>query len=289
MAKKKAKKEEEEPEVVEIIEARSEEEEEENQVDEEDLPQKWWLEEPWRSLLDPELVKKTDMLKYDLSHLVQQFTDKMLEEDLINFRISGLAIYSAAKMHHWKIKDVIDEEEKIQEEKVRERAKREIPKAMAQPMRQSRKIVTQEELFSSMRDAILETMQKRRDLKEKREKRADKKQKKKVVRSKGTLPKELLKHITGREQTIDEEMNYWHKKIQTLIQLGGKRAKKHGITYEELTQLIEEDEELNAKVKKMESVRMFMVLMFLTSSNKITLEQEGLFKEIRIKNLERAM
>ncbi|MHA1719442.1 MAG: hypothetical protein ACTSXK_07950, partial [Promethearchaeota archaeon] len=142
------------------------EEEEENKSDDNlsgidmeklDFIPKWWLQEPYRTLLDPELAKNVDLSKYDLSSLIQDFTDRMIKEDLIDFRITGLAIYSSAKLYHRKISGVIDEEEQIKKQEIRERLRREIPRAINQPLRESRKIATSEELFGAMRRAIIET------------------------------------------------------------------------------------------------------------------------------------
>lgn len=252
-------------------------------VDMENLPKKWWLEEPWRSLLDPNLVKSTDALKYDLSSLINQFTDKMLQEDYINFRISGIAVYSAAKMHHWKIRDVIDEEQKIQEREIKERTQREIPKTIAQPLRESRKIATQEELFSALKSAILETMQQRERLKIRREEKIAKKQEQKIIRTKGALPPELLKHILGKEETIEELKNYWLSKIVTMYKLAGERIKEVGVTYNDLKELIDEEKKMQDEIRKMKEVKLFEVLMFLTSDGKIAMYQEDLDKDIFIK------
>lgn len=271
-----------EKEIVEVYESDVGDVGDEN-VDLENLPKKWWLEEPWRSLLDPNLVKTSDALKYDLSGLINQFTEKMLQEDYINFRISGIAVYSAAKMHHWKIKDVIDEEEKIQEKEIKERTQREIPKTIAQPLRESRKIATQEELFGALKFAILETMQQRERLKIKREEKLAQKQEQKVIRTEGRLPPELLKHILGKEETIEDLKNFWLNKIITMYRLGGERSQGTGITYNELMTLIDEEQNLPKEVKKMKEVKLFEVLMFLTSDGKIALSQEDFDKDIYIK------
>lgn len=283
--KTKGKKTEEEPiqkEVVEVYESDVGDADDEN-LDMEKMPKKWWLEEPWRSLLDPSLVKTSDALKYDLSSLINQFTEKMLQESYINFRISGIAIFSAAKMHHWKIRDVIDEEQKIQEQEIKERTQREIPKTIAQPLRESRKIATQEELFGALKSAILETMQQRERLKIRREEKLAQKQEQKVIRTKGRLPPELLKHILGKEETIEDLKNYWLNKIITMYRLAGERAHNEGITFYELKSLIEEEQELPKEVIKMKEVKLFEVLMFLTSDGKISMAQTDFDAEIFIK------
>ena len=90
---KKVKKEEVEPVIKEIITVGAEIEENSDIGDAEALEKsgKWWIEEPWRSLLDPDLASNVDMAKFDISSLIEQFIDKMLAEELIDFRISGSA------------------------------------------------------------------------------------------------------------------------------------------------------------------------------------------------------
>ena len=86
------------------------------------LPEKFWQKDEYRVFLDPTLVKSDEITQYDLSALITEFTNKMLTQNLVNFRISGMAIYSTAKPHDKKIKDVIEEEEQIQIREMREAA-----------------------------------------------------------------------------------------------------------------------------------------------------------------------
>ena len=105
-------------EIVEIGSEDEEEQEEEDEITEEEIAafqaDKWWLKEPWRSLLDPELAANLDLTQFDISKLIEEFTDKMIQEDFVDFRITGMAIYSSSKLYHKKITEVIDDEEKIE-------------------------------------------------------------------------------------------------------------------------------------------------------------------------------
>jgi hypothetical protein len=235
-----------------------------------DKMKKWWLEEPFRSLLDPNLAGTVQFSKYDLSKLINEFTDNMLKEDLIDFRISGIAINSSAKMYHWKITDVIKEEEVIEQKKEQERMRREIPKAISQPMREGRKLASADDLFAAMRIAIIDTMRKREVLRRRREKMEEKKEKKVQVRAKGKLPAEILKHITGSEETVEQRLNKWHQKIKEMVRL--EERKDETISFEELRKVIwaADGEEYG---KKIQYIQAFESLMFLASLNKIRLEQ----------------
>ena len=74
---------------------------------------KFWQKPEYRVLLDVELAKDSKVAFYDLSGLVDTFFKNMLKEDLINYKISGIALKSAAQLHHYKISSVIKEEEMI--------------------------------------------------------------------------------------------------------------------------------------------------------------------------------
>lgn len=242
------------------------------------MPEKFWQKGAYKILMDPTLIKSEDFLKYDLSALLSEFTKEMLKEDLIDFRISGMAIYSAAKLHHKKIRDVIDEEEKVQIREMRERTRREIPKAMPQPLREPRKIATSDELFEAMRSAIIETMQKRELLRRRREKKIAKREELKVIRSKGHLSKEILKHILGKSQTAEELLQSWFEKIKAKIKLSDRKY----TTYEEMIQDVIEIEEKDSYGQKIKSVEMFIAMLFLSTGGKLIMTQEEDFKDIKI-------
>ena len=241
---------------------------------------KWWLQEPWRSLLDPDLAKNVEFSKFDLSKLIEDFTDRMLQEDLIDFRISGLAIYSSAKFYHQKITGVIHEEEKIQKEIVRERRRREVPKAISQPLRESRKIATSDELFGAMRRAIIETMQKREKLRIRRVKKEAKKQVTVKKRGKGKLPAEILKHITGKEETIEQRLKRTHYRIKEIIQLEG--FKDENIPMKYFKDLLYKNSDSSIFEKKVAYIQRFEEMLFLASLNKVKLHQETLRSDIDI-------
>ena len=277
---KKVKEEEIEPVIKEIITVGVELEDDSEINDSEVLEKsgKWWLDEPWRSLLDPDLANNVDLAKFDISTLIEQFIDKMLAEDLIDFRISGLAIYSSAKFYHKKITSVIAEEEHIQREEARARLRREIPRAINQPLRESRKIATSDELFGAMRRAIIETMQKREKLRIRRERKLAKREKQVKIRGKGRLPAEILKHITGSELTIEQRLQKTHQKIKEII-----RMNKEGQTFSvELMKKMIYQEDTALLKKKVNYIQLFEELLFLASLNKVVMGQKTMRSPIEV-------
>jgi len=242
------------------------------------LPEKFWQGDEWRILLDPTLVKPDQITQYDLSALITDFTNKMLTQDLVDFRISGMAIYSTAKLHHRKIRDVIEEEEQIQIRELRDKANREIPKAMPQPIREPLKIATRDELFDAMRAAIIETMQKRELLRRKRIEREDKKAELHVIKSSNKLPLEILKHITGKERTVEETLDYWFERIRIQIKANGGKD----TTYEEMCEKFIAAEVKDAYGKRIKNIELFLSLLFLSTGGRLTIDQQSDFEEIII-------
>jgi hypothetical protein len=252
---------------------------------------KFWHEPPFSSLLDPEVAKESQIAFYDLSSLVDQFFDKMLTEEYINYKISGIALKTSASLHHYKISSIIREEEQIQKkeelEKLRQRHSRTIPKALPQPIQPKMQIATKEELFGAMRSAIIETMQKKEKLKRRRERRDDLKAKKLQLKSKAKLPKELLKHISGKEQTVQELHETWLKRIKATAKLEDTKE----VNFFEMMDLIKNDEESSIG-RKFALVRMFLALMFLSTAGasgtgktttEIELAQDEDFQDINIR------
>jgi len=241
---------------------------------------KFWQKPPFSSLLDSELAKESEIAFYDLAKLVDTFFDKMLHEDLINYKISGIALKTSATLHHYKISSIIKEEEQIQKreelERFRRKHSRTIPKALPQPISPKMQIATKEELFDAMRSAIIEVMQNKEKLRRRKMRRDELKQQKIQMKSKAQLPKELLKHISGREQTVEELHESWYNRIKATIKLNNNES-----NFFDLANIIK-DEEKSRLGRKFSLVRMFLALMFLSTGNKLILSQDEDFQNISI-------
>ncbi|MBD3212318.1 MAG: hypothetical protein GF311_06900 [Candidatus Lokiarchaeota archaeon] len=246
-----------------------------------DKTKKFWHQPPYSTLLNIDLAKDSDVAFYDLSQLVDKFFDKMLREDFIDYKISGIALKTSASLHHHKITSVIKQEEEIQKqekiEEMRQRTRRKIPKTLSQPVKSKMKMTSKDELYDAMRAAIIETMQKKEKLKRRRLKRNKEKEQRKEEKSNASLPKELLKHISGREQSVEELHDSWFNKIKTKIKLENKDK----TSFYNLIGIINEDEE-SVLGRKYEFIRMFLALMFLSTNNRIKLNQDDEFKDIEI-------
>ncbi len=245
--------------------------------------QKFWQKPPFSTLLDVELAKGSDVAFYDLSSLVNDFFEQMVREDLVNYKISGIALKSAAQLHHYKISSVIKEEEEIQKkeeiEKLRAQHSRTIPKALPQPIQPKLQIATKDELYDAMRAAIIEAMQKKEKLKRNRMRKEELSHQRKLVKSSAKLPKEILKYITGKEQTVQELHDSWLNKINASINF----EHKNETSFFDLLNIIK-NEDKTSLGRRFALVRLFLALMFLSTGNKIFLFQVQEFKDIMINN-----
>jgi len=256
------------------------EEEDPALLQKERLELKFWQKPPFSSLLDFELAKDSDIAFYDLASLVDKFFSNMLHEELINYKISGIALKNSAYLHHYKISSIIKEEEIIQKkeelEKFRQRHGRSIPKTLPQPIQPKLLVSTKEELFEAMRSAIIETMQNKEKLRRRRLRRDELKEQRIHMKSNARLPKELLKHISGREQSIEELHDSWYNRIKAKTEFDNKET-----SFFDITEIIKNEEE-NDIDKKFAFVRMFLALMFLSNNNRLTLSQDEDFKDFVI-------
>ena len=127
-----------------------------------------------------------------------------------------------------------------------------------------------------MRSAIIETMQNKEKLKRRRVRREELKQNKIMVRSKAQLPKELLRHITGREQSVEELHESWFNRIKAKVEFDEKET-----SFYEIAKIIVDEEESEIG-RKFAFVRLFLALMFLSTGNRVYLSQDEDFKDFAI-------
>jgi len=127
-----------------------------------------------------------------------------------------------------------------------------------------------------MRSAIIETMQNKEKLRRRRLRRDELKEQRIHMKSKAKLPKELLKHISGREQSIEELHDSWYNRIKAKTEFDNKET-----SFFDMTEIIKNEEE-NDIDKKFAFVRMFLALMFLSNNSRLILSQDEDFKDFVI-------
>lgn len=234
----------------------------------------WQKNDLFRSLLDPEVVKELDLTKYDLAKLLKDFFGEMFKEEYIDFRVSGIAIHSAAKIHRLKITEVLEEQLREEQERKKEALRRQIPSSISQPLRGGRQIATKDDFMGAMRRAIIEVMRKR----EKQQQRMDKKRKtapKKKIKVKKKLPEGIRKAILGKER-IEETFDRWYSTIRQKL----KESPEGEISYfDDLKPMVQMS---NAYLHRFEHARLFMSLLFLRNRSKIDLKQHDELTDILV-------
>ena len=256
----------------------------------------WQKNDYFRSLLDPEIIKKLDLTKYDLAKLLNEFFTEMFKGEYIDFKVSGIAVHSAAKIYRWKIQEVIEQQEKEEEERKKEMLRRNIPNTISQPLRPGRQIATQEDFMGSMRSAIIEVMRKR----EKQARRIAKDQANqpsadedaKKARLKKRLPEEIMKAIFGKER-VEDTFQKWleimhlkykqNKEVSYFNDLKPLLQEKYSADLAHTGDRTGEDSPAALAIKtqyRFDLARLFMSMMFLRNRDKIDLAQGDELQDI---------
>jgi hypothetical protein len=240
----------------------------------------WQKNDYFRSLLDPDVIDKIDFAKYDLAKLLQEFFTEMFKEEYIDFKVSGIAVHAAAKIYRHKITQVLEQQEKEEDERKKDALRRNIPSTISQPLRAGRAIATQEDFMSSMRSAIIEVMRKR-------EKQAQNVAKQKVagdvaaeemkkVRMKKMLPESIRKALLGKER-IEDTFQRWLE----IIYDGIRQSPDKQISYfHDLKPLVEKKDRYGFRF---EQARLFLTLMFLRNRDKIDVLQDDELSDMFVK------
>ena len=245
------------------------------------MDQKFWQKNDYfRSLLDPDVIDKLDFAKYDLAKLLSEFFTEMFKEEYIDFKVSGIAVHSAAKIYRYKITQVLEQQEKEEEERKKEMLRRNIPSTISQPLRAGRAIATQEDFLTSMRSAIIEVMRRR-------EKQAQKLAKQKTsgevvdadakkIRMKKSLPESIRKALLGKER-IEDTFQRWLEIIYEKI----KQSPDKQVSYfHDLKPLVERKDRYGFRFGQ---ARLFLSLMFLRTRDKVDVIQEEEMADMFVK------
>ncbi len=240
----------------------------------------WQKNDYFRSLLDPDVIDKLDLAKYDLAKLLQEFFTEMFKEEYIDFKVSGIAVHAAAKIYRQKITQVLEQQEKEEEERKKDALRRNIPSTISQPLRAGRAIATQDDFMSSMRSAIIEVMRKR----EKQAIRVAKQQAAgvvaaeeiKKVRMKKMLPESIRKALLGKER-IEDTFQRWLEIIYDGIR---KSPDKQVSYFHDLKPHVEKKDKYGFRF---EQARLFLSLMFLRNRDKIDVLQEDELSDLFVK------
>ncbi|MHA1700006.1 MAG: hypothetical protein ACTSWN_14290 [Promethearchaeota archaeon] len=236
----------------------------------------WQQDETFRTLFDPDVIKSLDVKNIDLEKILNDFFSKMFKQKFIDFKVSGIAVHSAAKIYRRKIQEVLESQQKIEEARKREALKRQIPTALSQPLRGGIKIATQDEFIASMRRAIIEVMRKR----EKQQKRLMRKRSQEIksirkTKTKKRLPEGIRKAILGKER-IEDTFDRWY----SIIRSKARKSPDGLVSF--INDLKPEIKTNNKYSYRFQYARLFMSLMFLRTRGKIDVMQEDELTDLYI-------
>ncbi|MHA1409743.1 MAG: hypothetical protein ACTSQY_05475 [Candidatus Odinarchaeia archaeon] len=154
----------------------------------------FWMQPPWVMLTDIIKLRKLSPWNVEVDYILRSFLEKMLTADLINFRVSGLALFSASFLHRLKTELILKDDEKSELEGEVEEEFKLLP-PIVPPFRQTSRKVSIGELLVAL-DEVL-----------KQEKRSKRKR---------LVSKNLIEEIKPLIFTIDPDRTQIEKTISSV-------------------------------------------------------------------------
>ncbi|MHA1238346.1 MAG: segregation/condensation protein A [Candidatus Odinarchaeia archaeon] len=217
----------------------------------------FWLKPPWSILIDILRVSKINPWSIELDHLIQDFLNKMLALNLVNLKVSGLALLSAAIIHRLKTELALksDDEDEEKEEEPEEKTSLKLLPPIMPPFRQISKKVSLKELLIALERALEQELT-----------------------AKKKTPKKLnVPEIESLMYAIDTDRTEIERKISNIYEQIKNLSKNE--------EIIRFSQILPTHYSKIEKVRILFCVLQLGCRNKIDVWQEEPFGEIFIKLL----
>lgn len=215
----------------------------------------FWFRPPWSLLIDVLRLNKLDPWNIDLEKLIYGFLNKMLSLNLVNFKVSGLALLSAAIIHRIKTELILkiedEEEENSNTEEEKETIKLLPP--IIPPFRQVKRKVSIKELMIALEKALEQEL----------------------TPKKRPIRKLSLRNIEALTYEIDMDRTEIERKISQIYEKIKELSEKSQII--RLTQILPKD------YSRMELVRTLFCILQLGCRGKIDIWQEKPFEEIFLK------
>jgi len=215
----------------------------------------FWLQPPWIILTDTLKLKKINLWNIEIDYLVNGFLEKMLLQDMVNFRISGLALFSASLLYRWKTETLLkkDEEQKLEQSQIEEEFKLLPP--IIPPFRQTARGISIGELLVALEKVLKEEASgKRRTL----------------------LKKNILENIQPLIYAIDPDKTQIEKTLKNIYELIKEKAAADRVV---------KFSDILPSREKMEIVKTFFCILILGFRGYIDVWQEEEFGEIFIELL----
>jgi segregation and condensation protein A len=214
----------------------------------------FWLQPPWVMLTDIIKLRKLSPWNIEVDHIIHGFLEKMLSMDLINFRISGLALFSASLLHRLKTETVLksNQEEEVEDD-IEEEFKLLPP--IVPPFRQTSRRVSIGELLVALDDVLKQE---------------------KIVKERSLISKSLINELKPLVFAIDPDRT----QIENIITRIYEKIKEKSL----LNRKVKFREILTDK-SKIGIVRTFFCVLILGFRGYIEVWQEEDFGEIFIELL----
>lgn len=210
----------------------------------------FWLHQPWRILTDILELQKISPWELDLAELVNGFIGRLLTEDF-DFRICGRALLSAAILLRYKTEYLLEFGK--EEETITEIEEDIFLPPIRPPFRQQVRPVTETELVEALRELVYPSTKRKR--------------KRRIT----VLP---TPEEFGRKQESDFQFRKWMQSIYERLREAS--LNKNLISFFEFVQ----------GLARVEIIRIFLTLMFLSEEEKVHLSQDISFGDILIRFLE---
>ncbi|MFX0067911.1 MAG: hypothetical protein ACFFA1_02200 [Promethearchaeota archaeon] len=216
--------------------------------------EEFWLQPPWTLLTDVVKLSKVSPWNIDLDELVRGFLEKMLTLNLVNFRVSGIALLSASILYRMKTELALSLGEEKDVSELYEEFKLLPP--IRPPFRLISRKVTIDELLIALEDALRQEVE-------------SKKRKVKTKAIELEIP-DVIYEVEPDKAEIEKTLTLVYEKIRTLSHNG------EAIRF---SQLISEG-------TRTIIVRTFVCILLLSFRGMIDIWQDEPFGEIFIKLLE---
>ncbi|WEU39907.1 MAG: hypothetical protein OdinLCB4_005405 [Candidatus Odinarchaeum yellowstonii] len=210
----------------------------------------FWLQPPWVILTDTLKLKKINLWNIEIDYLVKGFLEKMLLQEIVNFRVSGLALFSASLLYRWKTETLLkrEEEEDPSRQQIEEEFKLLPP--IIPPFRHTSRGISIGELLVALEKVLKEEAStKRRSL----------------------IKKNILENIQPLVYAIDPDRTQIERTLKNIYDLIKKKAAANKIV---------KFSDLLPNRDRMEIVKVFFCVLLLGFRGYIDLWQEEDYGEI---------
>lgn len=228
--------------------------------------EEFYFKHPYNALIDADIWKKGNPWKYDIGKLLPSFFEKM--KDNLKFKILGLALQSAAKLHYAKILYLIHSEEKFKEHLEIEKKRHESSELgrLGLPLRRIGEEADADDLFDELVNVLLDEKRKLERKIEQDKKRKEGAPRKRRVPLAQTMDMDDFYEVDADRMNIEQKNELVLQAIQRLC----AQAPENEITFESLIN------ELSgiASDMRIQMARILLSVLFLIADRVVDADQD---------------